>query len=332
MSGFVMVPEWFRRKKPSGNAVLVYVTLASYGSFRTASGTYEDCRPTRATMAEDTELSESSVKRAVDELLAMKAIERRERRGDNGVSLPSVYRVHFGDLTELEGSTSEPPPQGEGATHEPPEGSTHEPLRGSPVTRNQEPSTHNQHQEELPPQQAAPDAGMILADWIDYCQSGGLTLPKRTIGRYAAEIKRLLDEGFGANHIKNALAEMRRRSQVHKPGMLPDFMVQVQRPVSAPPARQEYKTAAEKKQASNDRASLRAKIIDRIRAEEPGRYDLSKYQDSIDLGARVDGILAQLDSQSAVATCHTGVYTGPDRGIIDAEWTQDPTPREVTAG
>lgn len=328
-----MVPEWLRRKKPSGNAVLVYVTLASYGSFHTASGTYEDCRPSRATMAEDTGLSESSIRRATDELLSLQAIERRERRDDSGGSLPSVYRVRFGDLTEIGVSTGDHPGEGGVSTGEHPGGVTDEHPGVSPVTRNQEPSTNNPHQEELPPQQAAPDAGMILADWIDYCQSGGLTLPKRTIGRYAAEIKRLLDEHFSANHIKNALAEMRRRNQVHKPGMLPDFMVQVQRPVSAPPhQRQPYLSAAEKKEASNDRASLRAKIIDRIREEEPGRYDLGKYQDSIDLGTRVDGILAQLDTQSAVATCHPGVYTGADRGIIDAEWTQSPTPREVTAG
>lgn len=128
-----MVPGWLRAAKPSANAVLVYVTLAAYGCFNTAEGVYEECRPPLALIAEDSGTSESTVKRALAELLRLKAVERTERWAEDGKTrLPSVYRVVFGVIAGPSGSTGGPTPPVTG-----------EPRGGSPVTHNPEPPTQS---------------------------------------------------------------------------------------------------------------------------------------------------------------------------------------------
>jgi hypothetical protein len=133
LAGYVMVPSWFRAKRPSANALLVYVTLAAYGTFDTQAGVYAECRPRLSTIVEDSGLSESTVKRSIGELLELGAVTRRLRFADDGKTpLPTVYRVVFGELLEPSGSTGEPTG-----------GSADEPRVGPPVGSDQEPSTQN---------------------------------------------------------------------------------------------------------------------------------------------------------------------------------------------
>jgi hypothetical protein len=93
-AGFVMVPAWLRRKKPSGNAVLVYVNLAAFGTFNPETGVYEECRPSIQTLAEEAGLGERTVQRALAELYGLGAVERTVR-----IQAPSIYRVIFGTVT-----------------------------------------------------------------------------------------------------------------------------------------------------------------------------------------------------------------------------------------
>lgn len=134
-AGFVMVPAWLLAAQPSGNAVLIYTTLARYGTFNTYAGTYDECRPALATIAADSGLSESSVKRAISELLELGAVTRRLRFAEDGrTPLPTAYTVHVGALVKPTGSTDGP--RG---------GSAREPGVGPPVSRDQEPHTKNQN-------------------------------------------------------------------------------------------------------------------------------------------------------------------------------------------
>ena len=133
MSGYVMIPGWLLQAQPSGNAVLIYATLASFGTFDTAAGTYEECRPALATIVERSGMSLSNVKRAIAELLDLKAVTRTERFADDGrTQLPSVYRVVFGAIVGPGGSAGGPPPPSTGG-----------PRGGPRADQNQEPSTQN---------------------------------------------------------------------------------------------------------------------------------------------------------------------------------------------
>jgi hypothetical protein len=109
-----MIPGWLLDRQPSANAIAVYARLAQFGKFDTETGVYEECRPRLSTLADRAAMSESTVKRAVTELLEMGAITKQLRWADDGkTSLPSVYRVIFGSLTgpgpEPGGFTGEPP-------------------------------------------------------------------------------------------------------------------------------------------------------------------------------------------------------------------------------
>lgn len=153
MSGYVMLPGWLLALKPSANAILIYATLATYGTFNTALGVYEECRPSIASIAADSGTSDSTVKRALAELLELRAIERTERWAEDGKTrLPSVYRVVFGAISGPSGVTGEPTPP-----------STGEPTLGSPVTRNQEPSTQNQNTKKP---SASPRGTRLPKDWL----------------------------------------------------------------------------------------------------------------------------------------------------------------------
>lgn len=132
--GFVMVPDWLRAKKPSGNALLAYINLGSFGTFKPGSGTYDECRPSLGRLAEEMGVSESTAKRAITELLELGAAVRVRRFNRDNSPAPSVYRLVFGAVV---------PEQGVGSRADPPP-STHGPTLGSPVDDNQEPPTQNQ--------------------------------------------------------------------------------------------------------------------------------------------------------------------------------------------
>lgn len=132
--GFVMVPDWLRAKKPSGNAILAYINLGSFGTWNPGSATYEECRPAWQTLAAEMNVSEATAKRAVKELVDLGAATRSLRWNEDGSSAPSVYRLVFGILVEPRnvsaggrgvGSPVTPPPSGEGVTGEPPGGGGH---------------------------------------------------------------------------------------------------------------------------------------------------------------------------------------------------------------
>lgn len=71
-------------------------------------------------------------------------------------------------------------------------------------------------------------AQTILGDFIDYCTSKGVKVPKRLKGQYAKGIKDALDEEFTDRTIRNALASMVADSIVDKPSLLTNRLVAVQ--------------------------------------------------------------------------------------------------------
>ena len=149
-AGFVMVPAWLRRKKPSGNAYAVYVTLAAFGKYNPETGTYDECRPAMATLAEECGLSESTVKRALAELYGHGAVERTTRYdAETRKHLPSIYRVVVGSLVapDQHTLTGDPRSTGDlvgGSTGDPTPGSTGDRGVGPRVTHDLEPTTtHN---------------------------------------------------------------------------------------------------------------------------------------------------------------------------------------------
>jgi hypothetical protein len=177
-----------------------------------------------------------------------------------------------------------------------------------------------------------PNAGSIVADWIDYCGGRDITLTKQAIGRYARKIKELIEEGFSAKLIKRALALQLDRGKAAFPGMLDSFMIEIQGltpPGSRAPGstRQAYQTAAEKGDERRERAAAIAQIADELQAR-----DGSDPRDPMANMKITEEARRIYDSRST--TCNATGYTGPDRDtIVDAEWTEHPTARrEVTAG
>lgn len=259
MSGYVMLPSWLLQSKPSGNAVLIYATLASFGTFDTGAGVYEECRPALATVAERTGMSLSNVKRAIAELLELGAVTRAERFAEDGrTQLPSVYRVIFGCLAGPGGSAGGPPPPSAG-----------EPRGGPPVDHNQEPSTKNQDTKMKGfADESAPTAQTILAafiDWLALPMQGSVKLSKRVIGMYAKAIKELLDEGFDGVLIRRALAAMYDRGLTDRPTLLHGLVVQVQaaRPTSGG-AKSFVQQADEYKQAKSNREDVVLSVMQEL--------------------------------------------------------------------
>lgn len=186
--GYAMVPGWLLRKKPSPNALVVYVHLAMHGTFNTGEGTYESCKPSKKTLAAGDQkrgypgcgLGEQVIGRALRELEALSAI-KGEPEWDKvtGAQLPNVYRLIFGEIQEeddanpnaadgdetpgQQGVSPVNPPADETSTEEPPGGITGDtpprdqsdtPRGVSPVIHNQEPPTKNpvtQKENQTPP-------------------------------------------------------------------------------------------------------------------------------------------------------------------------------------
>lgn len=168
-AGYAMVPGWLVKKKPSPNAITVYVHLAMHGTFNTGEAIYESCKPSKRTLANGDEkrgypgcgLSEQVIGRALRELEALRAIKGEPDFDDKGGQLPNVYRLIFGEIHEEEETPAQegvspvtPPEQEtrEESADEPRGGIGSDTPRGdqidtggevSPVIHNQEPPTQN---------------------------------------------------------------------------------------------------------------------------------------------------------------------------------------------
>lgn len=109
-TGFGMVPGWLMLRRPSANAVLVYVHLAMHGWFNQGTATYEECKPSKKTLANGDPkrgypgcgLGEQTVARALRELETLGAIVGEPRWDAKGGQLPNVYRLMFGGVAEPE--------------------------------------------------------------------------------------------------------------------------------------------------------------------------------------------------------------------------------------
>ncbi len=100
-----MVPAWLLWAQPSANAILVYIHLAAFGKFNTAWQVYDDCRPSVPTLVNGgrrkgkdgypgTGLSDKTVRRALDELKALGAIEGVPGKNpQTGAQEPTIYRL-----------------------------------------------------------------------------------------------------------------------------------------------------------------------------------------------------------------------------------------------
>ena len=97
--GYAMIPGWIFGRGLSTTAIALYVLLAEYGTYRGETGTYEECRPSRATMARRLGVSVETVKRGLGELVDSGAVTRRARIDPaSGARLPSVYTVQAGTI------------------------------------------------------------------------------------------------------------------------------------------------------------------------------------------------------------------------------------------
>lgn len=268
-----MFPDWFRRRKPSGPEVLVYINLAAHGTWNPASGTYDECRPSVPTIAEETELSENTVRKALRGLLEHGALQAGGKRYDEkGGQLPTVYRAVFGLVVAPPQNLNPPTAESEG------EGVQKNTPPGVPNSEgNQEPSTKNQDTKSSFDAEASPTAQTIIRgfiDWLALPEQSAVQLTKRVIGIYAKTIKQLLGEGFEEILIKRALVEMHQRGMTGRPTLLEGFVVQVQnRPVSAPPASRP-KLFEEMREDRTAQRKTRSQMIDatmdRLKVENPG--------------------------------------------------------------
>lgn len=137
--GFVMVPGWLLARKPSGSDLLVYCNLGSHGTWNPGTGKYDECRPAVPTIAEETGLSENTVRKSIKNLVEIAAIEPGAPRYDaRGGQLPTVYRVVFGQVAPPPQNLNPPGSESEGGVVQP------DTPPGVPKSEpNQEPSTKN---------------------------------------------------------------------------------------------------------------------------------------------------------------------------------------------
>lgn len=85
---FVIVPEWILDADVSANAVRVWAVLRSYADNKTG-----ECWPSRATVAKRCGQSVDTVDRAVKELVRVRALSVRRRKGKNGEPLTNLFRL-----------------------------------------------------------------------------------------------------------------------------------------------------------------------------------------------------------------------------------------------
>ncbi|MCX5070843.1 helix-turn-helix domain-containing protein [Micromonospora lupini] len=207
--GFAMVPAWLVWKQPTANALTVYVHLALYGTFNPGTATYEQCRPSKRTLAKGdpkkgypgTGLSESTVGRALRELEALNAIKGEEQYDPaTGAQLPTVYRLIFGQVVEETAAQTPvspvtPPPRVTSDTPSPHvTGDTPPPITSeegahvtgdtppvSPVTHNQEPHTKNHltQSSDHPADDRRGGDGELLDEPIQMSLDGAIPAPRK---------------------------------------------------------------------------------------------------------------------------------------------------------
>jgi hypothetical protein len=173
------------------------------------------------------------------------------------------------------------------------------------------------------------NAGSILGDWIDYCAAKGITLTGQVKARYGAKIKELLGQGFEPKIIKRGLARMLERGKAAMPGLLDQFVVEVQDKAAPPPqdrpAAQRYQSGAEKADTRRAAEEEIARIGDQLAAEQG--------VSATDIAANL--LISQQARAIYEARSTTCVPTGYSRpnvpDIIDVEWTEHANRREVTA-
>lgn len=149
--GFGMVPAWLAWKQPSGNAVLVYVHLALFGTFNTGYQVYEQCKPSVKTLSNGghlkaktgypgTGLSTATVERALKELRDLgAAIGIPQYDPATGAQMPTVYQlVHNRPAMHPTSQVMDPHITDDGGPH-----ITDDAPPPSPVMDNQDPSTQN---------------------------------------------------------------------------------------------------------------------------------------------------------------------------------------------
>lgn len=259
-----MIPGWLLELQPDGNDLLIYATLASFGQFDTLAGTYEECRPALATIAERAAVSLSTVKRSIGNLLRLGAIERTQRHAEDGkTQLPSVYRVIFGTIVG-------PQEQG-GSTGEPRGGSTGEPGGSPRVSQDPEPQTQNQDTQKPSPSARGtrlPEGWTPTQKLVDWCRDE--LVPGARWSEHSREFVRRQTGKF-ADYF--AAAPGQRGVKKDWDATWRNWMRTAferdyapNRPVSGPPA--PFKTAAERNAEEQKRRLERARLAEQIREEE----------------------------------------------------------------
>ena len=85
---FSIIPDWLLTSNVSDRAIRVYAVLARHADSQT-----HEAFPRRGLIAEVAHCSPSSVDRALDELIAAKALSKTARRGASGQQ-SNVYKLH----------------------------------------------------------------------------------------------------------------------------------------------------------------------------------------------------------------------------------------------
>jgi hypothetical protein len=85
---FSIIPDWLLAAEVSDRAIRVYAVLARY-----ADNNSHEAFPRRALIAQGAKCSPRSVDRAIDELVAVKAVSKRARKDDKGQQ-SNVYKLH----------------------------------------------------------------------------------------------------------------------------------------------------------------------------------------------------------------------------------------------
>ena len=159
--------EWVRHlnELPAPARAVMYL-LASYAD---EAGT---CYPGQERIAQETSLSESTVRRALRALEDGGYLRREERRTSGGYRTSDRYHLQVGFR----------PPQG--ATGQSDRVTVREPLEEQPDVSAADAAAQRPEPE--------PDAQTIVGAWIEACPQRP---PSRVIGHLSREVKALLDEG-----------------------------------------------------------------------------------------------------------------------------------------
>ncbi len=266
-----MVPEWLRRRKPTGPEILVYVTLGSYGTFNPGAGTYEECRPAVPTIAEETDLSENTVRKALKGLADHGAlVAGAPRYDDRGGQLPTVYRLVFGQLVAPPQNLNPPGSTVEG------EGVQKDTPGGVPKSEpNQEPPTKNPDTKPSASQRGT----RLPDDWKPSAKLGEWLLSKLPEGQWSDHSRQWAihcTEKFTLYWHSKAGAAGRHLDwdKTWQRWMLTEL--ERYRPAAAglktPPAGGQFKTSVEKNADRHERAMVRAHLVEAV-MEQGATFD-----------------------------------------------------------